>query len=367
MAENGLVNRDSWTLRQSEIIVKAAQSFGINPNEIVSAVLSNGLPEYINAQTTSGNYSRSVIPLYGELLTDQEQLVLRQNRLEQFQDSLESLNGVANLLGRNRQPIDSISSSERRLTESVPTISFDPSIIRRTTAGLPPGAQNSNVPPASSSVQITAVVGNDHRVRITVPGSVLQGILTTGDVLAPLRETNGVLFPYTPSISVNHTARYNPESLTHSNYYYHFYQASMTEEIQITATFAVKNGYDATYVVAAQHFFRTVTKMFYGQDDLAGVPPPVLRLEGHGKYQFNSVPVVITSFSVTLPDDVDYITTGNAATGGGGGMDTRVPAVQQFNITCAPIYSRSSISQRFSLRQFAAGALLGSGTQGGFI
>jgi hypothetical protein len=205
-----------------------------------------------------------------------------------------------------------------------------------------------------------------------------------------------VLFPYTPSITVNHGAQYSAENLTHSNYAYQFYQYSNTESISITGTFACKNSTDAAYVIAAQHFFRTVTKMFYGQDAEAGLPPPVLRLEGHGDYQFGAhkegqpggVPIVIESFSVTLPEDVDYITAitngttasgGNPANSGPGNNptaapntgssngQTRVPIVQQFSITCKPLYSRKSITGDFGFRKFAAGQLLANSSRGGFI
>ncbi len=135
-------------------------------------------------------------------------------------------------------------------------------------------------------------------------------------------------------------------------------------------------------MLAVQHFFRSVTKMFYGKDPEAGTPPPVLRLDGYGDYQFSSVPVVITDFGVTLPTDVDYISTGSGTTGrvgnfgfldenlGGPGISssTKVPVMQEFSITCMPVYSRKSISNDFGLREFAAGKLLGKkGGRGGFI
>ena len=62
------------------------------------------------------------------------------------------------------------------------------------------------------------------------------------------------------------------------------------------------------------------------------------------------------------PSDVDYITCFT------GGKETKVPVLQEFSITCMPIYSRKSISQQFGLRDFASGKLLGSsGGRGTFI
>jgi len=58
------------------------------------------------------------------------------------------------------------------------------------------------------------------------------------------------------------------------------------------------------------HFFRSATKMFYGEkDSFRGAPPPLVYLFGLGQYQFNAHPCVIRSFSYNLPNDVDYIRT----------------------------------------------------------
>jgi hypothetical protein len=386
MATNGPINKDSFTIRQQEIVSAAAKQLNIVYDEINSALIKNDIPETISVRTEKGNFTTSIAPLYGTILNAREKAQLIADRLESAEaaQALESLNGFANLLGKNKQPEVSSAGTDRVRVETVPSNTFDPSNTRRTNAGLPAGAQNSRGSNGTPLVKFTGSKGEDTRVRILVPSGALQGILLQGPVLYPLRATNGVLFPYTPTISINHGARYNSDNLTHSNYAYHFYQSSDTESISITATFACKNSEDANYVVAAQHFFRTVTKMFYGQDAEAGLPPPVLRLEGHGDFQFGShkdqiggVPIIIESFGVNLPEDVDYISTNPsagsvnaaaaAASNAANNTLTRVPIIQQFSITCKPLYSRRSISQDFGFRNFAAGSLLANSTRGGFI
>lgn len=374
MATNGLIAKSNFTLRQQEIVTAAAKQLNIPYDNVGSATFTNNLPELLNVSAESGNFSTSIVPLYGTLLTQTEKAQLLSNRLATNDAQLESLNGVSNLLGKNKQPVVSSAGTDRVRAETLPSTSFNPSSARLANAGLPAGAQNLTSRNAQPIVKFTAPSGEDTRVRIRVPSSV--NFLTTGPVLSPLNPTNGVLFPYTPNITTSFVSTYGAENLTHSNYAYQFYQSSNTEAINITAMFACKNGTDAAYVLAAQHFFRTVTKMFYGQDAEAGLPPPVLRLEGHGDYQFGShkeqiggVPIVINSFSVTLPEDVDYITAdspGADAHHSSGGQ-TRVPIVQTFNITCTPLYSRKSISNEFGFRKFAAGQLLGSPSRGGFI
>ena len=386
------INKTNFTLRQQEIVTNAAKLLGISYNDVNSASINNDIPEAINVISDKGNYTRLITPIYGSILNEREINQLRSDLLQAADSQLESLNGVASLLGKNKQPAVSSAGSDRIRVENIANPTFDPSIARRSNAGLPSGAQNSTGTNATPIVKFVAPKGDDTRGRIVVPSGPLNGILLNGPVLSPLRPTNGVLFPYTPSITITHGAQYTAENIVHTNYAYQFYQSSGVEDINITAVFACKNSTDAAYVIAAQHFFRTVTKMFYGQDAEAGLPPPVLRLEGHGDYQFGAhkrevggVPVVIKSFGVTLPDDVDYITASTSPVSAGefrsaeanpfaaGSLDsasssqTRVPIVQTFTITCSPLYSRKSISQDFGFKKFASGQLLSTSSRGGFI
>jgi len=148
----------------------------------------------------------------------------------------------------------------------------------------------------------------DWRVKLSVaPGANYLYKAPDPGILAPLQATNGVIFPYTPAIDTIYYANYNTEDLTHSNYRAYFYQNSYPGEILMQATFTAQTSEEADYLLAVIHFFRSATKMFYGQDDQRGTPPPVLYLDGLGEYQFNLHPCVISQFNYNLPDDVDYI------------------------------------------------------------
>jgi hypothetical protein len=132
-----------------------------------------------------------------------------------------------------------------------------------------------------------------------------------GHLLYPLVSTGGIIFPYTPQIQMNYKANYDPSDLAHTNYKQYFYKNSSVEDINITADFTAQDTTEALYLLAVIHFFRSVTKMFYGQDPLAGTPPPLCYLTGLGQYQFNGHPVLVTGFSYNLPNDVDYIRAGS--------------------------------------------------------
>jgi hypothetical protein len=185
-------------------------------------------------------------------------------------------------------------------------------------------------------------------------------------------------------------------------------------DIQVRGTFTAQNTTEANYLLAVIHFFRSATKMFYGQDVERGTPPPICLLNGFGGYQFSNHPVVISSFNYTLPNDVDYIRTTNpnnfglnlnnrynpagASLPAGGSLaglnrllnaipgglkkgalptvpapntvvgsvtnntpSSYVPTKMEIDITLIPVQSRSQVSQQFSLKGFANGDLLKGG------
>jgi hypothetical protein len=249
----------------------------------------------------------------------------------------------------------------------------------------------------------------DWRVRLRLAGSAdyLYNAPSPG-ILAPLSKSgsDGVIFPYTPQITTAYQAKYNAYELTHSNYKGYFYQGSSVGDISINATFTAQDTQEANYLLAVIHFFRSVTKMFYGQDDSAqrGAPPPLVFLQGLGEYQFNRHPCVVTNFNYTLPADVDYIRAlspnndgtnlsnrrslqsgvtpfinpsssrlQNAGLPQGGlytppapptlgtNSPTYVPTKMDIQITLLAIQTRSQVSKQFSLKNFANGNLIKGG------
>jgi len=184
----------------------------------------------------------------------------------------------------------------------------------------------------------------------------------------------GVVFPYTPTVAVTHTANYTPQKLTHNNYAQYFYDSSEVQPINITAEFTVQNINEGKYLLATIYFFRSLTKMFFGQDGNAGVagqpaagnPPPIVYLNGYGQYYLPNVPIVITSFQHTMPADCDYINIPDPADPNAtlSSYGTRLPTTSSISLTVQPVYSRLAQSQGFSLNDFAAGALINNVNSG---
>ncbi len=242
-------------------------------------------------------------------------------------------------------------------------------------AGVQPGALNSpamkypgRIDPQvtfSSGARFGASSQTDWRVKVTLaPGSPIFGTAFSGGVMTGLAADRGVVFPHTPVIQLSHSAKYDGQSLIHTNYTYFNYQNSETGQISITADFTVQSIAEAQYLIGSVYFFRACTKMFYGSGEYVGNPPPVVFLSGYGKYMLPRTPCVITNFSHSLPNDVDYMVDKPGPTSD---MDTSwVPTHSQLTLTLQPVVSRNK-QAAFNLNAFAAGQMLNVGNLGGFL
>ena len=275
---------------------------------------------------------------------------------------------------------------------------------------------------ADATPVIPAIPDGDWRVRLSLapdnrrlyqnPDDELAGILY------PLKATHGIIFPYTPTIAFQHVANYENYELTHSNHRGYFYKGSAVRDIMVPATFTAQDTAEATYMLAALHFLRSATKMFYGQDAERGMPPPLVFLHGYGEYGFNNHPCVISLMNYNLPNDVDYIPAGvpdnespeagffeskapytghqswsskisrmlgaQLTPGAERGQTTReaqsnpntneikaltkiykgktyVPTKIDINFNMVPIQTRQQVSKEFSLKDYASGKLLKGG------
>ena len=154
---------------------------------------------------------------------------------------------------------------------------------------------------------------NDWRVKLKLaPGAtyLYKDTDVATSILAPLAASNGVVFPYMPNITTSYNANYDQTDLTHSNYRGQFYKSSYVGDIQISGEFTAQDTAEANYLLAVIHFFRSVTKMFYGaKDSFRGTPPPLVYLNGLGQYQFNNQPCVVRTFNYSMPNNCDYIRT----------------------------------------------------------
>lgn len=214
--------------------------------------------------------------------------------------------------------------------------------------------QNPNtVSPTGSS----ATGPNDARVRLAY----LSGYSNGGGsqypgILAPLSDTSGLMFPYTPTVQVNQEVDYMNMQMTHSNTDYHAYSRTPNVTINLTGKFTVQNQYEGKYSLAAIHFMRSVSKMNFGKkDSMKGLPPPIITLSGYGTYMFNKVRVIMKSHSYTFEEGMDMI----AVKLDSGTVN--LPAL--FTLTCSLTVQPTPAKMRdeFSLEDYRTGKLLESG------
>ena len=264
-----------------------------------------------------------------------------------------------------------------------------------------------------SAVSSFGGAGNpaDWRVRLSLAN---WSSFQTSPVLAPLSQAGGLIFPYTPTITINSGASYGAINTTHTNYSFQAYKHSDPGKIDIVAPMYVEDATQALYWIAMVHYLRSLTKMFTGTDSKAGNPPAIIYLNGYGNYVFKNIPVVVTSMSVQLDAASDYIgcnvsgsmasevanvadqlggladSIGGAVSGlsgiassvsgilGGigqiagtlgafgisgttGGGTAHVPTKSTFTISLQPVYSRNSV-RNFSLDRFVTGGYMNNNT-----
>lgn len=115
-------------------------------------------------------------------------------------------------------------------------------------------------------------------------------------------------FPYTPQIEYGQEVKYDSYAMSHTNYQPYGYGRTENPSINLTCKFSAHTSDHFNLSAYALRFLRTYTKMNYGRTDpLRGLPPRILRFFAYGNQVFDNVPVVISKFSMTFPEDVDYV------------------------------------------------------------
>lgn len=333
---------------------------------------------------------------------------------------ISSVLGAANLAGNSVGNVANGIGTIQKLGSAISNLA-NPSTFMSSirSMNIPLGANGPSSKGPTEASYSDGANAADWRVRLSIPP--INAFKSS--IFEPLVKSGGLIFPYTPTITISHQANYADQTITHQNYQFVTYQFSKVSDIQIIGDFAVEDAAQAQYWLSAVHFLRSVTKMFTGEDaETAGNPPPILLFNAYGDYVFKNIPVVVKGFQVTLPKEVDYITTnmrylpqprGPASPEGGldgigrtanllsgvlsavgrtksanllGGIgslanglstaqgfgtsiaagnkssagDSHVPTQSSFSVTLMPIYSRTRVRE-FSLSKFVQGQYVDKG------
>jgi hypothetical protein len=260
-----------------------------------------------------------------------------------------------NIVSQSSTDVTNISRSDEERSQQITnpdTLVQTENPSERDITESPPTSSNSLIDLVSDD-QVAPVVATfkneDRRVRLEVPLLYLTGPAAgpnlgfgiRNDEKGVLYLNHGIIFPYTPRIELTHTANYRKQPVVHSNYAQNFYTGSEVSDITLTAKFTVQNSFEAQVLIAVQHLGRSLTKMAFGNDQnpIAGSPPPVCRLYAHGEYMLDRTPVVLTSFGMSYPDDVNYFTIEENTVYG----ITSVPVLTTITMTLRPVYSRNEM------------------------
>ena len=218
---------------------------------------------------------------------------------------------------------------------------------------LPKGGTPLNTPGAMAQWS----EAKDLRVKLRVPPNYLVG--PAAGPANIIQKNGGILFPYTPTISVDNQASYNSQSPLHSNFPLYFYKNSSVGPIQVTAKFTVQNEFEGAVLLGVIHLLRGLVKMKFGNDHDAGSPPPVCRFDAYGDYMMHNVPVSIASWRHELPDGVDYIAVGRQGSPPTYGH-SMVPVMSSISLTLNVMYSRREMASH-SVDNWMTGSLRGRG------
>lgn len=308
-----------------------ARQMGLDPSSVRFRA-EGGIPTVINDQ-----------PVPVNLYTSQERALISIARDASRMNS-ETRNEIINISESDKKKTKQI-VKDNNLVETVVPTDRDKYDMRWVND---PAPAKLNEPQRTQSVRAT-FKNQDRRARLEVPRLYLVGpaagpsidSTSQSEEKGVLFLNSGIVFPYTPVIEMSHSAKYRKQATVHSNYAQYFYTGSEVSDITLTAKFTVQNSFEAQVLLAVQHLGRALTKMAFGNDQtpIAGSPPPVCRLYAHGEFMLDRTPVVVSSFSMAYPNDVNYFTI-EENTGYG---ITSVPIMTTITMTLTPVYSRNEM------------------------
>jgi hypothetical protein len=251
-------------------------------------------------------------------------------------------NSLSNLIGSNGSASAATGLISSAIGQLPSSIAIPASQVLQTLSQFTGASASTNATPADQRVRLRPKIGISN-----IAGA-------KGTIMYPLVLTNGLMFQYTPTIEWTQQVKYSSQETTHANQDFRAYVNTPALEFTINCHFSAQNNDEATYLLGCLHFLRTVRKMHFGnavKDNSIGTPPPMLLLSGYGQDIFNDLPVIVTNFSMPMPNDVDYVPVTV------GGVKNMVPCVTTINIQCTVQNTPQKLRQ-FDWNSFANGSLL---------
>lgn len=326
------------------------------------------------------NLEPDIIAFAEQSIAQQRELAVRkQQELDDLNDAIQSINFTGDgILRQLRGPITpAVAATPEIVVDRAPTVTETPTQVITNTNGVdvvvdkPNIADNPNIPgsidasaantgqpdPAVSDttegdeIVVTANPkrppaaqaqwgpAKDLRAKLRVPAEYITPGTPSAGPSDIIYKNAGILFPYTPTISVDNKAEYSQQTPVHSNFAQYFYKNSSVGPISVTAKFTVQNEFEGAVLLGTIHLLRSLTKMRFGDDPYAGSPPPVCRFDGYGDYMLYNVPVAVSNWRHEIPEGVDFITVGRPGSSTMYGH-SMVPVLSSITLELTIMYSR---------------------------
>lgn len=243
-----------------------------------------------------------------------------------------------------------------------------PKKAKSSSSSILASASSKSLSEANTALVVEAHPRNDRRARLSPKPAVFDKFITTDGIMAPLRETYGLMFPIAPTISENVEVNYESYDMAHGLMPIQAFRSGGQKTLTVTGMFTAQTDIEARYCLACIHFVRSFSKMNFGDSDPnAGTPPPILVFNAYGDAMFHNLPVVISSASFEWPNDVDYVyTTAKTASvtsvKNANSMiaDGWVPSKFTITITLTVQQTPTQL-RRFNLESFRNGTILRNG------
>lgn len=216
---------------------------------------------------------------------------------------------------------------------------------------------------AAEEVFTATATPYDYRVRLRAMAgqeAAIYGPNEPSNILKPLWDTGGLVFPYTPSIQFNQDVDYKTLELTHSNGEQYAYSRTPSVQLAVNGKFSIQNPVEGRFTLAAIHFLRVASKMYFGAQHYgeqggagpAGLPPPILIFNGLGDYMFNSLKVILRSHSYAIEENAQLVRVPV------NGTFVRLPSLFTISLNLTVINSPDEMREDFNLDQFRTGELM---------
>lgn len=222
----------------------------------------------------------------------------------------------------------------------------------------------------NSAATATAPSDLDLRARLRAkPDYRAYKLLYNDNPWLNLQNYGGMIWPYTPTITYTQDVSYESMNSVHTNQEMLSYTRTPATKLSVAGSFSSQTQREATYNLACIHFLRLVTKMSFGASNKPqpGTPPPVLFFDAHGGGMFKSLPVVVTNFSITLPNEPDYVVVDTALEGIlPRNKTTRVPALFDITVSLTVQHTPKALRE-WSIDTFRRGGYITDTAKPGWI